>query len=233
MKTAVMQPYIFPYIGYFQLINAVDFFVIYDDVNFIKGGWVNRNRILINGKDSFLTIPCINKSPNKLIKDVNVNVNAKEFKNLLKTITLAYHKAKYFNDVYPLIEHIFETKEISIADLAIKSIKYICNYLGIKTEIKISSVDFHDSKDQGRVERLITICETLNSENYINAIGGVDLYQKEIFHQKGVKLNFLRTDQIKYDQFQNEFIPWLSIIDILMFNSKEEIVDMLNQYDFV
>lgn len=233
MKIAVMQPYIFPYIGYFQLINAVDYFVIYDDVNFIKGGWVNRNRILINGKDSFLTIPCINKSPNKLIKDVNVDVSSKEFKNLLKTICLAYKKSKHFNEVYPLIEDILKTKEVSIADLAVKSIKKICNYLDIKTEIKIASIDFHDSKGQERAERLITICEKLKSESYINAIGGVDLYQKEIFSQKGVKLNFLKTNQIIYEQFQNEFIPWLSIIDTLMFNSKEEIVVMLNNYDLV
>ena len=233
MKIAIMQPYVFPYIGYFQLINAVDIFVFYDDVNYIKGGWVNRNRILINNKEAFLTIPCLNKSPNKLIKDISVNISCKEYKNLLLTIELAYKKAKYFKAIFPLIEEILLASDMSISELGIKSIISFCRYLDINTDFKISSIDYSDSKGEEKSQRLISISKKIGAENYINPSGGLELYQQDYFSKGGIKLDFIKSNPIVYSQFNNEFIPWLSMIDVLMFNSKDEIHSMLNNYDLI
>ena len=133
MSISIMQPYVFPYIGYFQLIYASDVFVFYDDVNFINRGWINRNRILINGKDHLFTIPCLDASQNKLIKDIEVLNNTKDIKKLLDTIQSAYKKAPQFNTVFQIIQHILEIKEnATISELAIKSILLIAEYLELK-----------------------------------------------------------------------------------------------------
>lgn len=227
---AVMQPYVFPYIGYFQLINAVDTFVFYDDVNFIKKGWVNRNNILVNSMPSLITIPLIKASQNKTIKDIQVSNDKKVYQKLLKTIELAYSKAPYFKDVYPIVNKVIHSNYDSIASLAIESIKEIALYLDIRTEFKISSKDYFESKNLKREDRLIDICYKSNLTSYINANGGQEIYDKKYFKEKGIELNFLEPSIVEYKQLKNEFVPGLSIIDVAMFNSKRESVKLLNDY---
>lgn len=233
MKLAVMQPYFFPYIGYFQLINAVDKFVFYDDVNFIKGGWINRNRILLNGKDQYITLQCIKASPHKLIKEVEVDVKSKEYANLLKTIEMAYKKAKYFNKVFPIIENVFHINIATVSFLAERSILAIAKYLNIKTQFLKSSEAFSETKGLEKTERLIAICKKTETDNYINSAGGMELYSTDIFAANKIHLSFIKSRTIQYNQFKKEFIPWLSIIDVVMFNSPEEINKMLNQYELI
>jgi len=232
-KVGIMQPYIFPYIGYFQMIKAVNVFVFYDDVNFIKGGWVNRNRILLNKKDAYLTIPCLSKSPNKKINEIEVNTNCKEFSNLLSTVKVAYKKAPHFETIYPLIEKILIVENITISELAMRSVELICSYLQIETKFAVSSLNFSNSFGFERSERLISICNTIGTQNYINAIGGMALYDKGYFKERGIQLDFIQCKGVSYPQFSNEFVPALSIIDVLMFNSVEDIQVMLNQYELV
>lgn len=234
MKIAVMQPYFFPYIGYFQLVKAVDIFVFYDDVNFIKKGWVNRNRILINCADNLLTIPCIAASQNKQINEVNIDYDSKEFKKILPKIHHAYkNSSPNFQKVFPLIEQVFEQNHESIAQFCQTGIELFSMYLEIETEFKVSSKNFADSKGLGKAERLISISKSLNSNEYINAQGGKELYSKEEFEAQGIYLKFLepKISNIQYIQGKcNNFTPNLSIIDVLMFNSKEKISEMLNMY---
>lgn len=231
MKVAIMQPYFMPYIGYFQLINAVDKFVLYDDVNYIKGGWINRNRILINGKANLITVPQLNASSNKYINEVGVNQKSKEYKNLLKTIETAYKKAPSFNEIFPLITEVLDKTYNSISDIAIDSVKTVASYLDCNTRFYVSSVDFPDTKGLERAERLIQICHKINGTTYINAIGGKELYCKENFKKSGIDLKFISSLPIQYSQGKNDFIPWLSIIDVLMWNSKVEVKEKLNKYE--
>ena len=219
-----MQPYIFPYIGYFQLIYAADTFVFYDDVNFINRGWINRNRILVNGKDQLITISCKDASQNKLIKDIEVVNDPKAIIRLLSTIQMAYKKAPYFNDVYPLIEQIMQAKEhATISALAISSIMYVADYLGMKKVFKISS-EMYDNRELKKADRLIDICHLEGITDYINAAGGKEIYDKQYYEDKKVNLSFLVPQKCEYPQFGHTFVPWLSIIDILMFNSKDKII---------
>lgn len=233
MKIAVMQPYVFPYIGYFQMIKSVDVFVFYDDVNFIKGGWINRNRILLNGEAKYLTIPCKSISSNKPINDIEINYALKDYDNLLKNINQAYSKAPYFNEVYSLCQSILEKRFKSVSELAIYSCMEISKYLDINTEFRVSSEKFQSSYGQDRSNRLIHIVKLLNGDSYINAIGGQELYDKDTFKREGIDLHFIKSLPIEYKQFNNEFVPWLSIIDVMMFNSVEDIQLLLEKYELV
>ncbi len=230
MTAAVMQPYLFPYIGYFQMINAVDVFVFYDDVNFIKGGWINRNKLLMNGSDKLFTVPLRDASSFKLIKEVEINADVPGYSKILTTIGQNYRKAPFFSEVFPMIENVLRLQNVTIGDLAIASIQAVHEYLGITTILKRCSQDFAHTKGLERAERLIAICKQTGAEQYINAIGGQELYTKEYFASQGIDLRFIKSKPIEYKQFDNEFVPWLSIIDVLMFNSVEDIRKMLKYY---
>ena len=227
-KIAIMQPYFFPYIGYWQLINSVDTFVLYDNIQFTKKGWINKNRYLENGKDKLFSI-CIEKD-NHLLNVID-RVISPEFnkKKLLSQLQNAYAKAPYKKDVLPFLEEVINFESTNLFDYIHNSIVKTMEYLDIKTQMIISShIDCnHDLKSSDRV---IDICRSVNASDYINPIGGVELYDKQDFKTHGINLYFLKTNDIKYRQFNNEFIPNLSIIDVLMFNSPENIKEMLNQY---
>lgn len=228
-----MQPYLFPYIGYFQLIQAVDKFVIYDDVQYMKGGgWINRNRVLVNKSPYTFTFSVKKDSFEKNINERYFNQNFnKERKKFLKTITESYGKATNFNEVFPLIEESLQVniQEQNISDVITRSIKMIADYLGIDTQFILSS-DLEKSSEN-RAERIIEINRLLDTNHYINAIGGKELYSKEYFEEKGIELNFLRTNEdLTYEQNTNNFVPNLSIIDVLMNNSKKEIRYLLSNY---
>lgn len=233
MRCAIMQPYVFPYIGYFQLITAADKFVFYDDVNFIKGGWINRNNILINNEKKLISFPCIKASPNKQINQVKINTGSKEYTKMLKTIALNYKKAPFFSDVYALIHRVLTSNYINIGMFAQQSIVEVLRYLDIEKEFLTSSESFAETKRMSKADRLISICKDLDSVHYINTIGGQAIYQKEYFQANGIKLSFLKSNAGSYAQFRENFVPNLSIIDVLMFNSVKAIHEMLNKYELI
>jgi WbqC-like protein family len=231
MKLAIMQPYVFPYVGYFQLINAVDKFIIYDDVDFIKQGWINRNRILLNGESYLFTIPLADASSFRRIKDTGLN--KKLYKDWVikfyKTLDTVYHKAPYYEDVLSLLKKVFDKEGTDIGELATNSIKTTLSYLGIHTEIDSSSGVYSNQHLSGK-ERVIDICLKEKAGAYINAQGGADLYNKEYFQSYNINLQFLKPETVVYKQFENEFVPSLSIIDVMMFNSIQQIKVMLDKY---
>lgn len=234
MKLAIMQPYFMPYIGYFQLINAVDKFIFYDDVTFIKQGWINRNQILINGKANLFSVPLSNTSSHTLIKDVLISDNRYEKwkKSFLSSIMFNYKKAKNYEQVRPLIESILSESPSSISDFAIKSIVEVSKYLDIMTDFEICSDQYSNTHLSGQ-DRVLDICKAENADTYINPIGGMALYSESEFLENEIKLYFIKTDNFIYKQFSNEFVSFLSIIDILMFNDKEEVSSMLNNFELV
>lgn len=232
MKLAIMQPYIFPYIGYFQLIHAVDKFVIYDDVNFINRGWINRNRILVNGKDSLFTIPLKEASQNKLINEIEVNWDSAWKNKWVKTLEQSYKKAPFFQQVMPLVEQTLGQEKQIFSEIIVANLQIINDYLGISTEIVPSSVIYQNTELKAQ-NRIIDICLQEKATHYINPIGGLELYDKQIFAEKGMLMNFIKSQSVQYPQLKNEFVPWLSILDVLMFNSVEKIHEFLNAYELV
>lgn len=232
MKTAIMQPYFFPYIGYWQLINAVDCFVIYDDVNFIKGGWINRNNILLNDKSHPIHLYLDQASPNKKINEIGILNDKIKKRKLLTCIESAYNHSPNYNEVFSVIESIINFEENNLALFLENQIKAICDYLEIKTKIIVSSKIEKDNSLKAQ-DKVLEICKKLNATQYINAIGGMSLYSQSDFAKENIKLNFIKSNNIKYKQFGDEFVPWLSIIDVMMFNSPQKIREMLNDYELV
>lgn len=221
-----------PYIGYWQLLNAVDQYVIYDDVNFIKGGWINRNRMLMNNQPKLFNIQMQGASPNKLINEVQVFTNDVWKKKLLKTIESSYCKAPYYDEVYPVIKEIIICDENNLAKYIENSIRKICEYLNINTKLIVSSSIDKDINLKGQ-DKVINICKILGADEYYNAIGGQELYSYSDFEKQGIKLRFLDTDKIEYNQFNDNFVSNLSIIDVMMFNSIDEIKIMLEEYKLI
>lgn len=211
------------------MINAVHKYVIYDDVNYIKGGWVNRNRILIEGESHFINLPISHASPNKLILDIDLSNDINRKRKMLTTLKMCYSRAPYFDNIIPLLQNIILYNESNLAKYLENSIRSICSYLNITTEILVSSNLVKNNELRGK-EKVYDICKLLDADTYYNAIGGQSLYDKSEFKTKGFELRFLRTNEIIYKQFKNEFVPNLSIIDVLMFNPKDEVIRLLDSF---
>lgn len=227
-----MQPYVFPYIGYFSLIDAVDRFVFYDDVNYIKNGWVNRNQILVNQKPLYFTIPLQDQSSFSKINEIKIH-SRKWIEKTLKTIEQTYKKAPYYNNVFPFIQKTFLYDTELISEMAKESILNTCQYLSIKTSF-ISTSAVYENQTLKAQERVIDICKKEGATIYINAIGGMELYDHKTFSKNGISLYFMKQRPIFYNQFKyKEFIPWLSIIDVMMHNDPKEIADFFHEYDLI
>ena len=229
MKLAIMQPYLFPYLGYFQLVHAVDTFVVYDDVNYIKGGWINRNYILAQEGKQLVTLPLQGASPNKLINQIMVSDRRRK---LLETIRQRYGKASNYAAVYPLIEDILSRQENNLAAFLDYQLRQICDYLGIHAAWHVASALSKNNKLPGQ-EKVLAICEALGATRYVNAAGGKSLYDKEAFVSRGMRLSFIQMHNVSYSQFGNKFVPNLSIVDVMMFNDKSQCAQLLEEYELV
>ncbi len=229
MKIAIMQPYLLPYIGYWQLIKSVDKFIIFDDIAYINKGYINRNKILVKGKPYQFTLELVGASQNKLINEIQIGKNSTK---ILKTIELNYKRADNFKNVFPLIQNIFNQEENNLAKFIGYSLKKITNYLDIDTNFIYSSKITKNNNLKNQ-DKIIFICEKLKANHYINLIGGVGLYDNAKFKSKNIKLSFLETNKIKYKQFNNKFVPFLSVIDVMMHNNKDIIFHMLKNYKMI
>jgi len=233
VKLAIMQPYLFPYLGYFQLINSVDLFVVYDDVQYIKGGWINRNRILLEDRDYLFTFPVKKGSLDDRIYERYFSddfpIFAKRFK---RTLEVAYRDAPNYLDAMSLITKVLDSDDLNIARFISRGLRIICDYLSIEAKFILSSEIEKDPALKGQ-DRVIEINRLLGSTHYINPIGGMELYCKEVFRKAGIELSFLKMRPLIYKQYGDEFVPNLSIIDVMMFNSREKIKELLGEYDLL
>ncbi|MFH0726846.1 MAG: WbqC family protein [Pseudomonadota bacterium] len=249
---AIMQPYFFPYIGYFQLITAVDKYILYDNLNFIKYGWVNRNKVLVkNSGTTYITVPLKHKSSFELIKNIETDESVNWREKILKTISLNYQKAPMFQEVYPLIEECINLTTNKLSILNSNLIINICNYLKINTPIESNSGKYQfienlllgggthsnecysDNSIDKKVARIFEVCKYEKANIFYNAIGGTQLYSKILFSKNHIELKFIKTASIVYKQFNNDFIPSLSIIDVMMFNPVDAINSLLNNYELI
>lgn len=232
MKVAVMQPYLFPYIGYFQMIKEVDTFVIFDDVNFIKKGWINRNNILLNGIKHAWTLPLINASQNRLIKEIDIFEPGKNKQKLLTLFEQAYNKTPIYDNVFPMIKDIILNPDDSIVDFIENSLKIIANYLNLNTNF-IRSSGISNLNSLRAQERIIDIVKRIGGTTYINAIGGMELYQKEAFKNADLEINFIKTGTVYYKHAADVFIPGLSIIDLIFNCDKDIVIKKLDNYELI
>jgi len=229
-----MQPYLFPYLGYFQLLGAVDKFVIYDDINFIKQRWINRNNILIGSKASLFSVPLRDASSFRHINETEVHRGAygRWLRKFLTTVDQNYRKAPFYEPVRRLLGSVFEGFEGSIAALALRSVRETAHYLDIRTTIVETSRVYGNDALRGQ-DRIIDICLKEGADHYLNAIGGKNLYAAQDFEARRITLHFITTWLTPYAQFGDHFVPSLSIVDVMMFNSPDRVRELLREFDIV
>ena len=234
MRLAIMQPYVFPYLGYFQLVQAVDRFIFYDDVNFIKRGWIHRNNILVNGKAHRFTIPLDRASQSKLINEVMLHpVEYPAWREkFLKTLHQSYKNAPHFEAVYALVAEVLTSTAGSIADLAIRSVVLVSQYLGLDTQSVRSSGLSYDRSLKGP-DKILALCRQQEAQMYINPIGGQELYEAQPFEEDNIALRFIQSQPVTYQQFGSDFVPYLSMIDMLMFNTVAQVHALLHHYELI
>jgi hypothetical protein len=252
MKLAIMQPYFFPYIGYFQAIKAVDKYILYENLDYITQGWMHRNRILVkNQKTVYINVKLVGKSSNKKINEIELVQNYIWKKKLINSIDLNYRGSLFFDDVFPLIKNLIEHEEKYLFIYNSNIINKICEFLDIKTTIEtknnnylylenaldnlaetnyLSQPDLLKTNPIKKVSRVIKICQKEKATTFINAIGGLQLYSKEEFKDYGIDLLFIESKPYQYNQFSDTFHPHLSIIDVLMHNGKEGTKHLINNY---
>lgn len=233
MTVAIMQPYVFPYIGYFQLINAVDTFVFYDNVDYIQRGWINRNRIQINKIEAYFTVPVVKSKLGAQINTIEIlNYNAWKLK-FLKTIELSYKKAPYFEITFSFINKLLNKKDFThISDLSIETVKTLSKFLDIETNFKVASeldLDFNSNVDkENKIEQIM---ETIGAKEIIMPPGSFELYKN--WKPDGIVKRTMELNTVTYNQRNPNFIENLSIIDLMMFNSLDELKELINKATLV
>ncbi len=221
MKLAIMQPYFLPYIGYFQLIEHVDEFVVYDNIQYTKSGWINRNRLLRDGRDQLFTLPLKHDSDVLNVVDRELSPAFRRDK-LLNQVREAYRQAPHFSTVFPLIEDIVLFKDPNLFAYVFHSLKRVLKHLDIITPITISSSISLDHGLKGQ-EKVLAMCRALGAVEYVNPVGGMELYSRDAFRHQGIELRFLPPRLQAYSQLGQVFVPGLSILDVMMFNSVKDI----------
>lgn len=231
-SVAIMQPYFLPYLGYFQLIAAVDKFIVLDDVNFIQRGWINRNRMLMNGAPHLFTLPLRGASQNRLICDLELVADAVWREKLLRSLRQAYGRAPYYAQVSGMLDDMLHLPSLRLDLFLLNSLQLVMRYLALDTAVVPTSRLYGNAGLSGE-QRIIDICQREGASDYINPIGGVSLYQRAHFEQHGIALHFLRSRAVSYPQGKNQHISGLSIVDVLMYNAPSTVQQLLKEKDLL
>ena len=230
MRLAIMQPYFFPYLGYFQLLHAVDRFVYYDDVAFIKQGWINRNRMLVQGRPAFFTVPLEDASSFRPIRETRISPRAVWRKKMLRSFQVSYGRAPFFASTFSMLQRVLEQDHEDIASLSRASVEAVCDHLDLQAR-RVPSAAAYGNEELTAADRLLDICRREGATTYVNVAGGRALYEADAFQQRGIALRFLSSRPFDYPQLGAPFVPWLSILDVLMFNPLEEARGAVGRYD--
>jgi hypothetical protein len=232
MNVSIMQPYLFPHIGYFQLMASADVFVVHDDVQYIKSGWINRNRILSNGEPRWVTLPVAAAAHRLNINQRRYARGSERPRQFLRRLEAAYHAAPNSAEVLALVSALLFHEDRNVAAFNTHALRGIAEAIGITTPLVVSSEMTKDGSLKGEA-RVIAMCEVLGAETYVNPIGGTALYHQACFAEHGLELAFLQSDPRAYQQFGPVSVPGLSIIDVLMFNDAATVREMLEEFTLV
>ncbi|MGY0392964.1 WbqC family protein [Bizionia sp. KMM 8389] len=235
MKVAIMQPYFMPYLGYLALIDHVDKFILFDTSQFIRHGWIERNKLLkLDGDTMYFKVPLVKHKRDTIIKDVCINNTLNWQQKIISQLDHYKKKAPYYKNVLAMLHQIFDEEYTSIVHLNKKALQVLCNYIGITTPISVwSEMKVEIEEVKAPDEWALQICKALKYDAYVNLPGGRSFFDAQKYEKEGISLSFLEIEPTEYKQFSNVFMPFLSIIDVLMFNGKEEVKEMLNQYKLI
>lgn len=230
MRIGIMQPYWWPYLGYYQLIKAVDAFVVYDDIKYTKKGWINRNRILLNDAPHTITLPLAADADDREIRARRLAANfSAERGRLERRIAAAYRRAPYFAETMPLVTECLDCTESNLFGFLLNSLRVVLRHLEITTPVHVSSTLGVSGELHGE-ERVVATCQALRATDYVNPPGGRALYNPSRFRTAGLRLHFIEPRLLPYTQLGGPFVSHLSIIDVMMFNSRPRLAELLQSY---
>lgn len=233
VRVAIMQPYFLPYIGYWQLMHHVDIFVVYDDIEYTKKGWINRNRFLLNGQPEIFSLPLKKDSVFLDVRERQLSeVFSVEKVKLMRRLEAAYRNAANFQEGKSLLDDIFASVETNLFRFIYQSIEHVRARLGMTNQLIVSSTLGIPRQLKGQ-DRVIATCKALGATDYINPIGGFDLYNEQDFRHEGISLHFQRVRPLKYQQFHYEFVPNLTILDGIMFLGIQDVRKILHEMDLL
>lgn len=233
LRAAIMQPYFLPYIGYWQLLRNVDVFVVYDDIQFTKKSWINKNRFLLNTNPAAFSLPLKKASDYLDVREREISDSFESDRiKLLRRMEGSYSKAPFFTEGFELLSEVLLHPERNLFSFILNSIEAVQNRLSIKTEVVVSSTLEVPRTLTGQ-DRVIATCKKLGAEEYINPIGGVELYSKQAFEDMGVALFFQKVHPFAYSQFGHDFVPNLSIVDVIMFLGIERTKAIMSDMDLI
>lgn len=234
MKVAIMQPYAFPYLGYFQLIHYVDKWVIFDDVQYISKGWVNRNRILHPDPSKewqYFTIPVRKHTLDTRIKDVDINEDIDWRSQLLGKLTSYKKKAPFYSETIGLVKNCLSFKREALSEWVEYALVETCKHLGVNFDYSIySKMDIEIQRVDHAGQWALEIADTMGASEYVNMPGGYEIFKEKEFKERGIDLRFIKPGLSAYQQNSHVFVPGLSIIDVLMWNDRQNILEMLADY---
>ncbi len=233
MRLAIMQPYFFPYLGYLALIKHTDHFVVFDTPQFIRHGWIERNRILKHQEGwQYIKVPLEKHKRETAIKDVRIKNTADWKRKIIAQLNHYKKKANYYREVMDLLEEVFNFETDSIVKLDVFALEKVLEYLRIDFKYSIfSEMNLKVKKPQSPDEWALNITKAMEADEYINLPGGKDFFDKNKYEKEGIALKFLNINLTEYDQKRKLFEPGLSIIDVMMFNSPQNINNMLDNYE--
>ncbi|WP_107942070.1 WbqC family protein [Metasolibacillus fluoroglycofenilyticus] len=236
MKVAIMQPYFFPYLGYFSLIKNTDQFILFDTVQYMRHGWIERNRILKPQEGwQYVQAPLMKHSKSTSIKDIQIKNEDNWKERIIRQLEHYKKKAPYYNEVISVVRLALELDTDSIVKLNENILKVVCAYIGIDLSVKVfSEMDITIKKVHAPDEWALNICESLGGiQEYWNPQGGIEFFNRKKYSDAGLTINFLKINLESYSQKRRAFEAGLSIIDVMMFNSPEEIRKMLDNYELI
>ncbi len=231
MTICIMQPYFFPYLGYYQLVSNTNIFIFYNDVNFVERGWINRNYILMNKQKGLITIPLKKASSNKKINEIEILSDKKIFNKILRTIELNYSSAPNFKQGFVILKEIFDKGSNTIDQLAITSIDSVFKYLDLPFDYELSSNIDYD-RTSTKVDKIVEISKNYNVDTIYFPPGSTSLYSDRDFSRRGLKSKVIHPVFKEYSQRlpNDQFIPGLSMLDLIMNNDKNKLLGMLQSF---
>jgi hypothetical protein len=231
MKLAVMQPYFFPYVGYFDLISRVDQWVVFDTAQYRRHGWVNRNRILrpVQGWQ-YITAPLLKHPRETRICDIQV-VSGQDWRARIERQLEHYRgHAPYFDAAWGLVRDCLSVPGASLSRMNVEALRRICALLEIRFSFTIlSEMDLPLGPVEEPGDWALRIAEALGAQEYVNPPGGQDLFDPEKFAARGIRLTIQEPVAFRYQVPGYCFEPGLSIVDALMWNSRDRLRDFLHR----
>ena len=232
MKISVMQPYFFPYLGYFSLIQDSDVFVVLDNVQYVRRGWMNRNRVIGKNQSPVYFHLSTIKAPQKtMTRQIKIDHNREWKKTLLDKLDYYEKSAPYFEETKAMVERLISFETDSLCDMNIHILEELCKFLGITTKFVLASdLEIDESKIIETDDWGLEITKTFGASDYINLWGGRHIYSVNKYNNSNITLKFIENELVYYNQHNEMFIKSLSIIDVLMYNDRAETMDLINKY---